>query len=196
MCVLIITERCINIEKVNGEDKAVSGSMVENMESEDFDNKMDDIYDGKFCDSHSLDSLKAGGSEAASPRISWADMGDEDGLEEEEPKDSGLGSQGVDVSSLAGNSMKTPQKRKLSRKERERYRFMNVKKMKVFSCFEKVRGRSVNILEGLELHTGVFSAVEQKKIVDFVYELQEKGQRGELRGSFPVFLITFCIMRI
>ncbi|XP_023635060.1 RNA demethylase ALKBH5 [Capsella rubella] len=162
------------------------------------DNEMGDDSNGKLCDAHSLDSLKAGGfvfgslsdgvrdamrdampsqstvSETASPRISWADMAQEDGLEEEEYKESESGTHEVD------GSMKTPQKRKMSREERERYRFLNVKKVKLFSGFEKVRGKSVNILEGLELHTGVFSAVEQKKIVDFVYQLQEKGRKGQL----------------
>lgn len=196
-CVSFITEHSSNVE-----DKAGSGSMVENMVSEVIYNKMDDDSDGKLCDSHSLHSSKAEGfvfgslsdsvrdampsqstvSETASPRMSWADMAQEDGLEEEEQKESELGTHDVDVSPSVGDSVKTPEKRKMSREERERYRFMNVKKMKVFSCFEKVRGRSVNILEGLELHTGVFSAVEQKKIVDFVYELQEKGRKGELRG--------------
>lgn len=204
-CAHVLSDRIRSLDPEhcsNGEVKAGSGSMVDNMESEEVDNKMDNIYDGKLCVSHSLDSLKAGAfvfgslsdsvshampssqstvSEAASAQMSWADMGEEDGLEEEDQKENELGSHGVDVSPSVGDSMKTPEKRKLSREERERYRFMNVKKMKVFSCYEKVRGRSVNILEGLELHTGVFSAVEQKKIVDFVYELQEKGRRGELR---------------
>ncbi|CAN8327950.1 unnamed protein product [Cochlearia groenlandica] len=112
---------------------------------------------------------KAGSDEIVSPRISWADMAQEDGLEEEEEEH-----KEIDVT-------KTVEKRKLSREQREQYRFINVKKMKVFSCFERVRGKNVDILQGLELHTGVFSAVEQKRIVDYVYELQEKGRKGELQ---------------
>lgn len=109
--------------------------------------------------------------ETASPKMSWADMAQEDGLDEEEEEQK-----------VSGDSTKsTPAKRKLSREEREQYRFINVKRMKVFSCFEKVKGRRVDILEGLELHTGVFSAAEQKRIVDYVYELQEKGRKGELQ---------------
>ncbi|VVB10073.1 unnamed protein product [Arabis nemorensis] len=182
-------EHCSDMT-VNGEDKAGFDSMMENMESDEIgnNNNMGNDYDEKFCD------LKAGDivfgsltntirntilepsqstviSETASPRTSWADMAaEEDGLEEEEEhKES-------DVSPF-----KTPEKRKLSREQREQYRFMNVKKMKVFTCFERVKGNQVNILEGLELHTGVFSAVEQKRIVDHVYELQEKGRKGELQ---------------
>lgn len=165
--------------------------MVESQEIDNNKNNMDDDFD----DSHSLGTLKAGdivfgsltngirnaipsqsnASETVSPRTSWADMAQEDGLKEEEHKES-------DTSLSIGDSMKTPEKRKLSREQREQFRFTNVKKMKVFSCFEKVKGQLVNILEGLELHTGVFSAVEQKRIVDHVYELQEKGRKGELQG--------------
>ncbi|CAA7035738.1 unnamed protein product [Microthlaspi erraticum] len=108
-------------------------------------------------------------SETASPVMAWADMALEDCLKEYEKKES----EELDTEEVE-DSMKTPEKRKLSREEREQYRFMNVKRMEVFSCFERVEGKRVNILEGLELHTGVFSAVEQKRIVDHVYELQEK----------------------
>lgn len=111
--------------------------------------------------------------ETASPKMSWADMTQEDGLDEEEEEEQKVSED---------STKSTPAKRKLSREEREQYRFINVKRMKVFSCFEKVKGRRVDILEGLELHTGVFSAAEQKRIVDHVYELQEKGRKGELQG--------------
>ncbi|KAH7685442.1 Alkylated dna repair protein alkb-like 5 protein [Dioscorea alata] len=55
-----------------------------------------------------------------------------------------------------------------------------VKRKKDFRYMERIEGRLVNIAEGLELHTGVFDAVEQKKIVDFVYRLQAKGRAGIL----------------
>ncbi|XP_074584333.1 RNA demethylase ALKBH9B-like isoform X2 [Curcuma longa] len=60
-------------------------------------------------------------------------------------------------------------------------RLSMVKRKKDFKKMEKVHGRLVNILEGLELHTGVFSPAEQKQIVDCIYEFQKKGQNGELR---------------
>jgi hypothetical protein len=73
-----------------------------------------------------------------------------------------------------------------------------------FICFERVRGRLVNILAGLELHTGVFSAAEQRRIVECVYALQERGKRGELGGEaytvgnyilvFVMVCLNFCIM--
>lgn len=144
--------------------------MVENKEAEEIDNdnkSVDDDCDVKFCDFHSLGSLKAAvdivrnevPSQSTVSMLAWT---------EDEKKESEL--------------VETPEKRKLSREEREQYRFMNVKRIKVFSCFERVEGKRVNILEGLELHTGVFSAVEQKRIVDHVYQLQEKGLKGQLRG--------------
>ncbi|KAH0940606.1 hypothetical protein HID58_000243 [Brassica napus] len=122
------------------------------------------VYDHNLEDDRFINA-----SETASPKMSWDDMTQEDGFNEEEEQ------------KVREDTTKTPQKRKLSRDEREQFRFVNVKRMKVFSCYEKVKGRRVDILEGLELHTGVFSAAEQKRIVDYVYELQEKGRKGELQ---------------
>lgn len=114
-------------------------------------------------------------AETASPRMSWADMSQdqEDEFEEEEDE-------AIDASPMK----KTPEKPKLSREQREDLRLKNVKRKKDFICLERFKGKLVNVVDGLELHTGVFSAVEQKRIVDKVYELEEKGRRGELRGSF------------
>lgn len=56
-------------------------------------------------------------------------------------------------------------------------------------CLERNRGKIVNILEGLELHTVVFSAAEQRKIVGFVYLLQKMGKRGQLKAVFYVLSI-------
>lgn len=69
---------------------------------------------------------------------------------------------------------------KLFREQREHTRSINVKRKRDFVCLEKINGEIVNILEGLELHTEVFNAAEQKRIVDKVCELQEKGRKGEL----------------
>lgn len=69
---------------------------------------------------------------------------------------------------------------KLFREQREHTRVINVKRKRDFVCLEKINGEIVNILEGLELHTEVFNAAEQKRIVDKVCELQEKGRKGEL----------------
>ncbi|CAH8254984.1 unnamed protein product [Arabidopsis lyrata] len=73
---------------------------------------------------------------------------------------------------------------KLSREQREHIRAINVKRKRDFVYFEKVNGEIVNILDGLELHTEVFNAAEQNMIVDKVCELQEKGQKGELKRAF------------
>ncbi|THG02061.1 hypothetical protein TEA_012644 [Camellia sinensis var. sinensis] len=90
---------------------------------------------------------------SGSPRVrmSWADMAQEDELEEEEEENEVNG--------------------------------QPVNRKKDFICLERFKGKIVNILEGLELHTGVFSAAEQKRIVDFVYSLQERGKKGELKGQ-------------
>lgn len=52
-----------------------------------------------------------------------------------------------------------------------------------FRRMERVDGRMVNILQGLELHTGVFSPGEQQQIVECVQQLQEQGRRGLLLGG-------------
>ncbi|KAG0500625.1 hypothetical protein HPP92_000697 [Vanilla planifolia] len=57
----------------------------------------------------------------------------------------------------------------------------HVRRKKDFKSLERVKGRLINVLEGLELHTGVFSPAEQRRIVDCVYDFQEKGRRGLLR---------------
>ncbi|KAG1327999.1 RNA demethylase ALKBH9B [Cocos nucifera] len=69
----------------------------------------------------------------------------------------------------------------LSRDQREAVRFSMVRRKKDFKHMERVDGRWINVLEGLELHTGVFSAAEQKRIVDCVYDFREKGRNRQLR---------------
>ncbi|KFK36051.1 hypothetical protein AALP_AA4G071500 [Arabis alpina] len=76
------------------------------------------------------------------------------------------------------------EKHKFSKEQREHIRAMNVKRKRDFVYLEKVNGEIVNILEGLELHTDVFNAAEQKRIVDKVCELQEMARQGELKRAF------------
>ncbi|KAF5753036.1 hypothetical protein HS088_TW01G00954 [Tripterygium wilfordii] len=100
------------------------------------------------------------------PRISWADMAQEDELEEEEEEEeeeSELNKRVVNMSPLSGDLTvsKVIEKPKLSRDQREYIRFMNVKRKKDFICLERVKGKIVNILEGLELHS-----ILQKETVD------------------------------
>ncbi|KAK1698664.1 hypothetical protein QYE76_015361 [Lolium multiflorum] len=56
-----------------------------------------------------------------------------------------------------------------------------VRRKKDFSHMDRVDGRPVNILQGLELHTAVFSPEEQRAIVAAVLDLQDRGRRGLLR---------------
>ncbi|XP_041020910.1 RNA demethylase ALKBH9B-like [Juglans microcarpa x Juglans regia] len=160
------------------------------------------------CDTNSIGSWKDGWSgpvareqsTSGSPshhRMSWADIAQEEEdefgeeekgevVEEAEEDSETTTKRVVDVNAATGKlriSMKAVEKPKtnLSREQREYTRFMNVKRVKDFICLERFRGKIVNILEGLELHTGIFSAAEQKRIVDTVYIFQEKGRKGELK---------------
>lgn len=124
--------------------------------------------------------------ETQSTRMSWADMAQEDDEledEEEEVEDPDSSKRVVNVNSLTGELRisKVVEKPKLPWGQRELIRFKSVKRKKDFICFERINGKLVNILEGLELHTGIFSAVEQKRIVNYVYMLEEKGRKGELK---------------
>ncbi|KAD3640705.1 hypothetical protein R6Q59_003404 [Mikania micrantha] len=115
------------------------------------------------------------------PRMSWADMAQEDmeADEEEEARGKYGNNHGLTEEE---SEVKTARKPQLSREQRERIRFTNVRRKKDFICLERVNGKIVNILDGLELHCDVFSTVEQNRIVNFVYELEEKGRNGKLKG--------------
>ncbi|OMO75349.1 Oxoglutarate/iron-dependent dioxygenase [Corchorus capsularis] len=69
----------------------------------------------------------------------------------------------------------------LSEEQKEQIRFSQVGRKKDFVHMENINGRGTNVLKGLELHTQVFNAEEQKKIVECVYDLQRMGQKGQLR---------------
>lgn len=134
----------------------------------------------------SMSSLPA--VKSPSTRLSWADMAQEDELEgeegEEEDKD-GVKNEFTDGHAKPGQVVRgvnDQQKPELSREQRECIRFQKVQRKKDYICLERFNGKIVNILEGLELHSGVFSAVEQKKITDFVFALQEMGRKGELKS--------------
>lgn len=123
-------------------------------------------------------------------RLSWADMAQEDELGGDE--ESEVMSRLSIVNSSSGDgiaAVKSASKPVLSRDQREYIRFTSVKRKKDFACFERINMKLVNILDGLELHTGVFSAAEQKRIVDYVYELEEMGKNGKLKGQ-PNYLIN------
>ncbi|RDY01838.1 RNA demethylase ALKBH5, partial [Mucuna pruriens] len=69
----------------------------------------------------------------------------------------------------------------LSEEEKERIRYSLVRSKKDYSFIERVNGRLMNVLQGLELHIAVFNAVEQRKIVEWIYRLQWRGQQGKLK---------------
>jgi len=160
----------------------VSGEVTQN----DSPNDQNDGEDN--CDTHSLGSWKDGAEvntpvETPSQRICWADMAQEDDeFGEEENTNNGVTVVAGDSNDASDVGTVVAEKPTLPREQREYIRFMNVRRMKDFICFERVNGKLVNILEGIELHTGIFSAAEQKRIVSYVATLQEMGKRGELKG--------------
>lgn len=167
-----------------------------------------DHYDN--TDTHSLGSWKdeADGSEPAADassnsetstllrpfasskvKMSWADMAQEDELDMDEDNGSS-----TSVSVQEGTTLEDAKpKPGLSREQREYIRFCNVRREKNFISFERVNGKFVNILDGLELHTGVFSAAEQNRIVKYVEKLREMGSNGKLKGEL---LITYMFFHL
>ncbi|XP_020590662.1 uncharacterized protein LOC110031672 [Phalaenopsis equestris] len=110
--------------------------------------------------------------ESCEASMSWVDMHQRDEVEEKRSEN---------LNDVVAEEKEDVNLKKIkpSRELRERIRFTNVGRKKDFVCLERIDGRKVNILEGLELHTGVFSAAEQRRIVDAVYNLQEKGRNNE-----------------
>ncbi|CAN6191459.1 unnamed protein product [Urochloa humidicola] len=113
---------------------------------------------------------------AEKPKMSWADMAQEDELAAAAEEDAAAAAAD---DGEEGGEVGRP-KVQLTREQREQRRFKNVVRKKDFICLERVHGRLVNILAGLELHSNVFSSAEQRRIVECVYDLQERGRRGEL----------------
>jgi len=88
--------------------------------------------------------------------------------------------QGSEDSGSVEEGVTTPS-RQLSVAEREQRRLLGLKARKDFMCMERVDGRLLNVVEGLELHMGVFSAAEQTRLVNMVYDFQTKGRQQQLR---------------
>lgn len=75
----------------------------------------------------------------------------------------------------------SPPDNELIEERDERIRYSEVHCNKDFIYIERINGRDTNLLEGLELHSGVFNSTEQNEIVDYIYRLQRRGQQGRLR---------------
>ncbi|KAJ6736826.1 RNA DEMETHYLASE ALKBH9B [Salix viminalis] len=182
----------INVESSNenrGSDGNCDNNSVGSLKEDDDTNSLGSWKDGISGWSElpvSEASISGVQSEGRSG-MSWADMAQQDELvKEEEQEQQELNDRVVNVNDSTGGLRITKFVGKpaaLPREKSECIRFMNVKRKKDFMCFEKVNGKVTNILQGLELHTGIFSAAEQKRIVDYVYTLQEKGKKGELKES-------------
>ncbi|GAU39890.1 hypothetical protein TSUD_04820 [Trifolium subterraneum] len=66
---------------------------------------------------------------------------------------------------------------------KEFIRYSEVCCKKDFTYIERLNGRDINLLQGLELHTDVFNFTEQNEIVEYIYRLQRIGQEGRLRDK-------------
>ncbi|KAL0915964.1 hypothetical protein M5K25_013437 [Dendrobium thyrsiflorum] len=55
-----------------------------------------------------------------------------------------------------------------------------------YVCLERINTILVNILDVLELHIGVFNSMEQKEIVQFIYDLQNIGRNNQLGEFYPI----------
>lgn len=196
-----LREKAMNESNGNEDDACDAnslGSWKDEAETNSLGSWQDGINEGNEADglpetSSSEPSSKLNSTKTSGPRLSWADMTQEDELEEEEDE---CETEKRLVNANAGKLTisKVIEKPKLSREQREYIRFMSVGRKKDFICLERFKGKFVNILEGLELHTGIFSAAEQKRIVDHVYALQEMGMKGELRGIIPLCILFFFIL--
>ncbi|KAG6466231.1 hypothetical protein ZIOFF_075949 [Zingiber officinale] len=120
-------------------------------------------------------------------RMSWVDMAQEDKLKEVAAQEEKMEEPGRTSIEGATRVKREIAKKEtgLSREQREEIHFRNVVRKKDFICLERANDKIINILNVLELHTGVFSTAEQKRIVDLVCEMQEKGKNHELGGSNP-----------
>ncbi|KAK7328276.1 hypothetical protein VNO77_22379 [Canavalia gladiata] len=68
-----------------------------------------------------------------------------------------------------------------SEEQKEHIRYSHVCSKTDFTFIQRVNGRDINVLHGLQLHTQVFNSVEQTKIVESIYRLQWRGKQGKLR---------------
>ncbi|KAL8098082.1 hypothetical protein AgCh_031012 [Apium graveolens] len=188
-CNVNLTQRVRSLRPADENDKNSVGSWKDGVNDATDTNSLGSWKDGENgCVEPAVDSGANGCSVSDSigvsapaasggGRLSWADMAQEDELggDDESEVTSRL-------STVNSSSVKVASTPVLSRDQREYLRFSNVQRKKDFACFERINMKLVNIVDGLELHTGVFSAAEQKRIVDFVYEHEEMGKNGKLKA--------------
>jgi len=68
------------------------------------------------------------------------------------------------------------------RDEEERLRLKQVVRCASFSAFETVKGKVLNIVDGLELHKNVLNQKEQRRLLDFIWEQMARGRGDHLPG--------------
>ncbi|KAH0461795.1 hypothetical protein IEQ34_009370 [Dendrobium chrysotoxum] len=113
------------------------------------------------------------GSPEIYDHISWVDLSKKQKIQNKRKMNT---QKFVEEDKFDSNSKNT----KLSIEERKQRVFRRYCMKKDYVCLERINRRLVNILDGLELHIGVFNSMEQKKIVQFIYDLQNRGRNKEL----------------
>ncbi|XP_019153887.1 PREDICTED: RNA demethylase ALKBH5-like [Ipomoea nil] len=74
----------------------------------------------------------------------------------------------------------------------EHMRFTQVKSKKDFVHYERVDGKEINVVEGVELHTGIFDAKEQMKIVECVYKTYYEPKKWMGRKGRTIIQFGGC----
>ncbi|KAH0461647.1 hypothetical protein IEQ34_009222 [Dendrobium chrysotoxum] len=67
-----------------------------------------------------------------------------------------------------------PKKAKLYMEKTKQRVFISFSMKKDYACLERINRRLVNILDGLELHIGIFNSMEQKKNYGSIHTLNKK----------------------
>ncbi|KAK2966651.1 hypothetical protein RJ640_002349 [Escallonia rubra] len=128
------------------------------------------------ADSFKIDPQKKSLDSSSTKSTSWGSTRTPESVYSGERKGSIANSSPASVNSkqVVGNGLLDDQD--------EHIRYAQIGRKKNFSHMEKIKGKATNVLQGLELHTGVFDAKQQKEIVECVYNLQRMGQKGQLRA--------------
>lgn len=129
-------EACSSLNNMNIDDSCDTNSLGSRKDAAEI-SSMSNRKDGtNGCSEHNPVALTTGRLTSYSPRtrISWADMAEQDELDEEEEHGSDELMVGTNVSSGELRSSVDHEKPQLSWEQREDIRFMNVKRQKIFFC--------------------------------------------------------------
>ncbi|XP_076887692.1 RNA demethylase ALKBH9B-like [Bidens hawaiensis] len=173
-CESLLHDRVISIDN----RKRLKKSSISSVDS----TQSDDIHDrcSVSCIEESLNKKDSSGFSHSGSQKRYVDKFSPASVDNKRVTSSGLSKSGA-LFDDGKHEYSSVEYEAQSEDQKEMLRFMNVGRKTDFTHFEKVNGRNVNVVQGLELHTQVFNAEEQKKIVESVYEFQRLGQKGRLR---------------